>query len=109
MQVRQLATTHRELARRLDELEQKTEALAMSQENLGRNTRNQLKQVFDAIRDLMTPPVPPKRAIGFGQAPRIAAPITASRALTPLPKHLLSDLSPSAVPLNDLPSEHGSP
>jgi hypothetical protein len=29
------------------------------------NTRNQLKQVFDAIRELMTPPDPPKRPIGF--------------------------------------------
>lgn len=30
-----------------------------------RNTRNQLKQVFDALRELMTPPDPPKRPIGF--------------------------------------------
>ena len=30
-----------------------------------RNTRNQLKQVFDALRKLMTPPDPPKRPIGF--------------------------------------------
>ena len=30
-----------------------------------RNTRIQLKQVFDALRDLMTPPSPPKRPIGF--------------------------------------------
>ncbi len=29
------------------------------------NTRNQLKQVFDALRELMTPPDPPKRPIGF--------------------------------------------
>jgi hypothetical protein len=26
---------------------------------------NQLKQVFDALRQLMTPPDPPKRPIGF--------------------------------------------
>jgi hypothetical protein len=31
-----------------------------------RNTRNQLKQVFDALlRELMTPPDPPKQPIGF--------------------------------------------
>ena len=30
-----------------------------------RNTRNQLKQVFDALRELMTPPDSPKRPIGF--------------------------------------------
>jgi anthranilate phosphoribosyltransferase len=29
------------------------------------NTRNQLKQVFNALRELMTPPDPPKRPIGF--------------------------------------------
>lgn len=32
-----------------------------------RNTRAQLKQVFEAIRQLMTPPDPPKRPIGFVQ------------------------------------------
>jgi hypothetical protein len=30
-----------------------------------RNTRNQLKHVFDALRELMAPPDPPKRPIGF--------------------------------------------
>lgn len=54
-----------ELAQRLDELEQKTEGLAMSHDTFSRNTRNQLKQVFDALRELMTPPDPPKRPIGF--------------------------------------------
>jgi hypothetical protein len=29
------------------------------------NTRAQLKKVFDALRELMTPPDPPKRPIGF--------------------------------------------
>jgi hypothetical protein len=46
-------------------LEQKTEALALKHDAFSRNTRNQLKQVFDALRDLMTPPEPPKRPIGF--------------------------------------------
>ena len=63
--MRELATTHRDLAKRLDELEQKTEGLAMQHDTFSRNTRNQLKQVFDAIRELMTPPDPPKRPIGF--------------------------------------------
>ncbi|NUP86677.1 MAG: ORF6N domain-containing protein, partial [Burkholderiaceae bacterium] len=53
------------MAKRLDELEQKTEALAMNHDTFSRNTRNQLKQVFDALRELMTPPDPPKRPIGF--------------------------------------------
>lgn len=65
VQLRELAGSHRELAKRLDDLEQKTEALALNQDAFSRNTRAQLKQVFDALRDLMTPPDPPKRPIGF--------------------------------------------
>jgi len=65
VQLRELAASHRELAKRLDDLEQKTEALALKQDAFSRNTRAQLKQVFDALRDLMTPPEPPKRPIGF--------------------------------------------
>ena len=41
------------------------EPLAMSHDTLHRNTRAQFKQVFDALRDLMTPPDPPKQLIGF--------------------------------------------
>jgi hypothetical protein len=65
VKVRALAATHGDLAQRLGELEDKTEALAMQHDTFSRNTRNQLKQVFDAIRELMTPPDPPKRPIGF--------------------------------------------
>jgi len=65
VRVRALASTHADLAQRLAELEDKTEALAMSHDTFSRNTRNQLKQVFDALRELMTPPDPPKRPIGF--------------------------------------------
>ena len=65
VRLRELAATHGELAKRLDELEQKTEALAMNHDTFSRNTRSQLKQVFDALRELMTPPDPPKRPIGF--------------------------------------------
>jgi len=65
VKLRELVGSHLELARRLDDLEQKTEALAMNHDTFSRNTRNQLKQVFDALRELMTPPDPPKRPIGF--------------------------------------------
>ena len=65
VRLRELVGSHRELAKRLDDLEEKTEALAMNHETFSRNTRNQLKQVFDALRELMTPPDPPKRPIGF--------------------------------------------
>ncbi len=37
----------------------------MAHDTFSRNTRIQLKQLFDAIRELMTPPEPPKRPIGF--------------------------------------------
>ena len=47
------------------ELQDKTESLAMSHDTFSRNTRAQLKQVFDALRELMTPPDLPKRSIGF--------------------------------------------
>jgi ORF6N domain len=68
VKVRTLATTHQDLARQLSELQHKTESLAMSHDTFSRNTRAQLKQVFDALRELMTPPeppTPPKRPIGF--------------------------------------------
>jgi hypothetical protein len=65
VRVRALATTHGDLAKRLAELEDKTEAIAMNHDTFSRNTRNQLKQVFEALRELMTPPDPPKRPIGF--------------------------------------------
>ena len=65
VRVRELAATHSELSRRLSELEEKTELNSMQHDTFSRNTRNQLKQVFDALRELMTPPDPPKRPIGF--------------------------------------------
>ena len=65
VRVRALAITHADLAKRLTELEDKTEGLALTHDTFSRNTRNQLKQVFDALRELMTPPEPPKRPIGF--------------------------------------------
>ena len=65
MRLRELATSHGDLAKRLAELEDKTEALAMNHDTFNRNTRNQLKQVFEALRELMTPPDPAKRPIGF--------------------------------------------
>jgi hypothetical protein len=65
VRVRALAATHQDLAKRLSELEETTERLAMQHDTFSRNTRAQLKQVFDALRELMTPPEPPKRPIGF--------------------------------------------
>ena len=65
LQVRAFAATHQDLAKQLAERQDKTESLAMSHDTFSRNTRAQLKQMFDAIRELMTPPEPTKRPIGF--------------------------------------------
>ena len=63
--LREAAVGYRVLARRLDALESKTEALIVRHDVFARQTRTQFKQVFDALRELMTPPVPPRRPIGF--------------------------------------------
>jgi len=51
IRLRQMLASNAELARKLDELEKKYDA--------------QFKEVFEAIRQLMTPPEPKRRAIGF--------------------------------------------
>ena len=51
VRVRQLLATHADLARKLEKMEKKYDA--------------QFKTVFDAIRELMTPPKKPLRRIGF--------------------------------------------
>lgn len=65
VRLREAAVLHKDLAERLASLEEKTEALAMSHDTFSRNARNQLRQVFDALRELTIPPEPPKRPIGF--------------------------------------------
>ena len=55
VQMRRLALTHTDLARRLDALESRYDA--------------SFKVVFDAIRLLMRPPDPPKPKIGFQPSP----------------------------------------
>ena len=51
IRLRQMLASHAELARKLDALEKKYDA--------------QFKVVFEAIRQLMAPPEPKRRAIGF--------------------------------------------
>ena len=52
VRLREILSTHKDLAKKLEELEKKYDA--------------QFKVVFQAIHELMTPPVPKKRPIGFG-------------------------------------------
>jgi hypothetical protein len=66
--LREMIASNRELAQRLDELESKADLMDVKHDTFARNTRLQLKQVFDAIRELMTEPAPEptkKRSIGF--------------------------------------------
>jgi hypothetical protein len=65
VRLRELAITHSDLAKRLAELEQKTEAVSMNHDTFSRNTRNQLKKVFDALRELTEPPTPDRKPMGF--------------------------------------------
>jgi len=51
VQLRMILSTHADLARKLEELEKKYDA--------------QFRVVFDAIRQFMTPPEPPRKRIGF--------------------------------------------
>jgi ORF6N domain len=74
VQVRATLATHQDLAKQLAELQDKTESLAMSHETFSRNTRNQLKQVFETLRELMTPPEPHKRPIGFVHSDEVNQP-----------------------------------
>ncbi|MGH7136899.1 MAG: hypothetical protein ACREHD_14260 [Pirellulales bacterium] len=56
VRLREILATHKDLARRLDELEKK----------LGQQDEK-IQAVFEAIRQLMAPPpAPKKRRIGFG-------------------------------------------
>ena len=61
------SASYGELAKRqaARELEEKTEGLALSHDTFSRNTRLQLRQLLDAVRELTTPPETPKRPIGF--------------------------------------------
>lgn len=60
VRLRELLATHKDLARKLEELEKKYD--------------KQFAVVFEAIKQLMTPPEPPpKRRIGFGvEEPKVA-------------------------------------
>ncbi len=65
VRLRETLATHKVLASKLAELEKQTAALAFKHDALASNTRAQFKQVFDALRELMAPPEPKRRPIGF--------------------------------------------
>lgn len=65
VRLRDAAGLHKDLAERLKQLEEKTEALDGRYGNFSQTTRAQLRQVFDALRELTISPEQPKRPIGF--------------------------------------------
>ena len=66
VRLRETLATHKDLASKLHVLEKKTEALALRHDGFAASTRFQLRQVFEAIRELMRAPEPAKRRpIGF--------------------------------------------
>jgi len=65
VRLRETLASNKELARKLDELEMRTEALALKHDGLAASTREQFKQVVEALRQLMSPPEPKRRPIGF--------------------------------------------
>jgi hypothetical protein len=88
VKLREMLASHRELARRLDEMEEKHDA--------------QFKAVFDAIRELMTPPEKPRRRIGFASGAEKSAERQdpgLKPALVPRPCSLVALFSCSLSPL----------
>jgi hypothetical protein len=65
VRLRAVLSTHAALAKKLEEVERKTEALVLQHDTLAADTRAQFKEVIEALRALMRPPEPTKRPIGF--------------------------------------------
>lgn len=65
VRLRAATDLHKDLAKRLAELEEKTAVLDMRHDNFSQTTRAQLRQVFDALKALTSSPEPVKRPIGF--------------------------------------------
>ncbi len=65
VQLRDALSASAEVNKRLADLEMRTERLEQSHAAFSHNTRLQLRQLLDAVRELTMPPDPPKRPIGF--------------------------------------------
>jgi hypothetical protein len=69
VRLREVLSTHKDLARKLNELERKTGALAAKHDALAASTHARFKEVIEVLRALMNPPAPRKRPIGFVTPP----------------------------------------
>jgi hypothetical protein len=65
VRLREVLATHKDPAKKLEQLEKKTEALAIEHDQFAASTRAQFREVLQALRALMRPPEPRKRPIGF--------------------------------------------
>jgi len=65
VRLRDTLMAHKDLAKKLDELEKKTELLAGKHDALAATTREQFRQVIETLRQLMAPQEPRRRPIGF--------------------------------------------
>ena len=65
VRLRETLGANKALAAKLAVLENKTEALALRHDRFAADTRVQLRQVFDALRELLRTSEPPRRPIGF--------------------------------------------
>ena len=63
--LREALVTYADVAKRLAELEMKTESLELSHDTFSRTTRLRLRQLLDAVRELTAPRDLPKRRIRF--------------------------------------------
>ena len=65
VQLREVLSAQADVHQRLAALEQRTERLAQAHDTFSHTTRDQLRQLLDALRALTMPPHAPKRPIGF--------------------------------------------
>jgi hypothetical protein len=63
--LRRTLAAHKDLAVKLETLERKTEALAVNHDALSNEARAQFKEIFEALRRLMSPSVSSRKPIGF--------------------------------------------
>jgi len=65
VRLREAWAAHKDLARKLEDLERKTDALALEHDRFAAETRAQFKDVIEALRRFLAAPPPSRRPIGF--------------------------------------------
>jgi phage regulator Rha-like protein len=65
VRLRETLANHSDLAQKLDDLERKTEAIAMKHDALASETQAKFREVIETLRQLMSSPATKRRPIGF--------------------------------------------